>query len=243
MHSCIVYREIKNTYYYIDSDATTKTCNFAPFIYNQTVKCNFGRNYHATMQLLVISPQHCNFENMAELTEKQENFCNEYLIDFNASRAARAAGYSDDTAYAIGSENLRKPEIQARIHQLRAEMGKQFNITRERIAQEYARIAFGDIRKIFKEDGSLLLPFEWDDDTAAAIAGIDTDELFDGVGREREQIGVTKKVKLSDKRAALDSLVKLMGYAAPTRTELTGAGGKDLVPIQFLLPPLPEEQK
>lgn len=165
---------------------------------------------------------------MAELTYKQEMFCNEYLVDFNASRAARASGYSEDTAGAIGHENLKKPEIQARIHQLRADMGKLFNITRERIAQEYARIAFGDIRKIFKEDGSLLLPHEWDDDTAAAIAGIDSDELFEGVGREREQVGVTKKVKLNDKRAALDSLVKLMGYAAPSRTELTGADGKDL---------------
>lgn len=64
MHSCIVYREIKNTYYYIDSDATIKTCNFAPFTYNQTVKCNFGRNYNATMQLLVISPNRSKFETM-----------------------------------------------------------------------------------------------------------------------------------------------------------------------------------
>lgn len=166
-----------------------------------------------------------NFEPMADLTDKQEMFCNEYLVDFNASRAARAAGYSEDTAGAIGHENLKKPEIQARIHQLRQDMGKQFNITRERIAQEYARLAFGDIRKIFKEDGSLLSPHEWDDDTAASIAGLDTDELFEGVGRDREQIGVTKKVKLSDKRAALDSLVRLMGYAAPTRSEITGADG------------------
>lgn len=163
------------------------------------------------------------------LTEKEEAFCQNYLIDFNGAAAARKAGYSEDSARAIAAENLTKPHIRARIEQIRTLMGKTFNITRERIAQEYARIAFGDIRKIFKEDGSLLMPYEWDDDTAAAIAGIDTDELYDGYGKDREQIGVTKKVKLSDKRAALDSLVKLMGYAAPTRTELTGADGKSIV--------------
>lgn len=163
------------------------------------------------------------------LTAKEELFCQQYLIDFNGARAARQAGYSEGSAKEIACENLTKPHIKARITELRAGMAKSFNITAERIAQEYARIAFGDIRKIFKEDGSLLLPFEWDDDTAAAIAGIDTDELFEGVGRDREQVGLTKKVKLSDKRAALDSLVKLLGYAAPTRTELTGADGK---PVQ-----------
>lgn len=169
--------------------------------------------------------------NTKPLTEKEEAFCQNYLIDFNGAAAARKAGYSEDSAREIACQNLAKIHIRERIEQLRAGMGKSFNITRERIAQEYARIAFGDIRKIFKEDGSLLMPHEWDDDTAAAIAGIDTDDLFEGFGREREQVGVTKKVKLSDKRSALDSLVKLMGYAAPTRTEVTGAAGTPLLPI------------
>jgi phage terminase small subunit len=162
------------------------------------------------------------------LTEKEELFCQSYLIDFNGARAAREAGYSSDSAKEIACENLTKPHIRARIQELRTEMGKSFNITRERIAQEYSRMAFGDIRKIFKADGSLLLPHEWDDDTAAIIAGLDTDELFEGAGQDREQIGYTKKVKLNDKRAALDSLVKMMGYAAPTKTELTGADGNEL---------------
>ena len=46
------------------------------------------------------------------MTEKQKIFCDEYLIDLNATRAAIRAGYSKKTAYAIGNENLNKPEIQ-----------------------------------------------------------------------------------------------------------------------------------
>lgn len=45
------------------------------------------------------------------LTAKQQRFVEEYLIDLNATQAAIRAGYSEDTAYKIGSENLRKPQI------------------------------------------------------------------------------------------------------------------------------------
>lgn len=49
------------------------------------------------------------------LTEKQKRFCDEYLIDCNATRAAIRAGYSERTAYSIGAENLGKPELKAYI--------------------------------------------------------------------------------------------------------------------------------
>ena len=48
---------------------------------------------------------------MARLTEKQKRFVDEYLIDLNATAAAKRAGYSTKTAYAIGNENLKKPNI------------------------------------------------------------------------------------------------------------------------------------
>jgi hypothetical protein len=49
------------------------------------------------------------------LSSKQARFVAEYLVDFNATKAAERAGYSKKTAYAIGAENLRKPQIQAAI--------------------------------------------------------------------------------------------------------------------------------
>lgn len=52
------------------------------------------------------------------LTDKQEKFCLEYIVDFNATQAAIRAGYSKKTAYSVGSENLRKPEVQKRIQVL-----------------------------------------------------------------------------------------------------------------------------
>lgn len=45
------------------------------------------------------------------LTPKQKKFIDEYLKDLNATQAAIRAGYSEKTAYSIGQENLKKPEI------------------------------------------------------------------------------------------------------------------------------------
>lgn len=56
-----------------------------------------------------------------KMTKKQKRFCDEYLIDLNATQAAIRAGYSKKTAYSIGDENLKKPEIKKYIDDRMAE--------------------------------------------------------------------------------------------------------------------------
>lgn len=58
---------------------------------------------------------------MAKMTAKQQRFCDEYLIDLNATQAAIRAGYSKKTAYSIGIENLNKPELKKYIEDRMAE--------------------------------------------------------------------------------------------------------------------------
>lgn len=58
---------------------------------------------------------------MAKMTLKQQLFCDEYLIDLNATQAAIRAGYSKKTAGVIGDENLKKPNIKDYIAQRMAE--------------------------------------------------------------------------------------------------------------------------
>lgn len=55
------------------------------------------------------------------MTAKMQRFCDEYLIDLNATQAAIRAGYSEKTARAIGAENLTKPDIQEYIEKRLAE--------------------------------------------------------------------------------------------------------------------------
>ena len=57
-----------------------------------------------------------------KLTDKQEAFCREYIVDYNATQAAIRAGYSRNTANEIGAENLAKPSIQERLTQLKAKV-------------------------------------------------------------------------------------------------------------------------
>lgn len=54
---------------------------------------------------------------IVKLTAKQKRFCDEYLIDCNATQAAIRAGYSERTAYSTGNENLKKPELKTYIEE------------------------------------------------------------------------------------------------------------------------------
>ncbi|APX88656.1 hypothetical protein BV394_02015 [Brevirhabdus pacifica] len=63
------------------------------------------------------------------LTAKQERFVQEYLKDGNATRAAKDAGYSHKTAYSVGAENLRKPQIAAALAKAKAERTERTQVT------------------------------------------------------------------------------------------------------------------
>lgn len=95
------------------------------------------------------------------------------------------------------------------------ELAKKLNITRERVLTEYAKLAFFDIRKILTVDGGLKDTTEWDDDSAAAVSGLESyDEKEPDSGMV---LGTVRKIKVSDKRAALDSICKVMGYNVPDK--------------------------
>lgn len=76
------------------------------------------------------------------LTEKQALFVQEYLVDLNATQAAIRAGYSENTAYSIGNENLKKPEIAEKIRELMAEREERTNITQDKVLDELAEVGF-----------------------------------------------------------------------------------------------------
>lgn len=75
-----------------------------------------------------------------KLTPKQDRFCREYVIDLNATQAAIRAGYSKKTAGAVGFENLKKPEIAARIAAVVNEANKKAEVTSEEILANLAEI-------------------------------------------------------------------------------------------------------
>lgn len=70
---------------------------------------------------------------MAKFTPKQKRFCDEYLIDLNATQAAIRAGYSEKTAAVIATENLRKPNIREYIDARMAEKEEQLIATQDEV--------------------------------------------------------------------------------------------------------------
>lgn len=66
-----------------------------------------------------------------KLTPKQELFVQEYLIDFNATDAARRAGYSEKTATSIGAENLTKPHIKELIDKAKQNRAEKTEVTKD----------------------------------------------------------------------------------------------------------------
>ncbi|MFG1350114.1 terminase small subunit [Xanthobacter autotrophicus] len=142
------------------------------------------------------------------MTPRQRRFVEEYLVDLNATQAAIRAGYSRWTAVKIGSENLIKPDIAREIQRAMDERSARTGITAERVLQELARIAFFDIRKAFNPDGSMKPLDQLDDETAAAIAGLEVAEILNEDG---EHTGSVRKIKLADKLGALTLLARHLG--------------------------------
>lgn len=96
-----------------------------------------------------------HIEEMAKLTDKQEKFCYEYVLHLNATKAAINAGYSEKTAYSIGGENLKKPEIQARIRYMQDNLAETAQLSALRVLKEHEKIAFSDEEKTADRQKSL----------------------------------------------------------------------------------------
>lgn len=113
---------------------------------------------------------------MAKLTLKQQKFCEEYAASGNATQSAIAAGYSPKTAYSIGEENLRKPDIIAEI---------------KRLSQRATKVR---IMKI-EERKERLSKIAWNSfDENAVIRSIEALNKMDGLYIQKHEVQVTRSL-------------------------------------------------
>lgn len=87
---------------------------------------------------------------------------------------------------------------------------------------QFETLANADLRKLFDPNGGLLPVEKWPDDVAQFVSSIEVDELYEGTGKGRQQIGWTKKVKLWDKLKALEQLAKHFEFSGLDKEELAG---------------------
>lgn len=138
-----------------------------------------------------------------KLTDRQERFCLEYVVDLNAKQAAIRAGYSPNGAAVNASKLLTNNNIKKKIDRLQAEIAKRTAITADMVVRELAYIGFADVRECFDKHGNILNPKKLPDSIAKVVAGIDVIEVKKDVK--------AKKLKLWSKVSALDSLAKHLG--------------------------------
>lgn len=171
------------------------------------------------------------------LTDKQKRFCEEYVIDWNGTRAAIAAGYSQKTAYSIANENLKKPELKAYIKEIQKDLSKLTGVTAARNIKELAKIAYSnisDLKQNWEEYKN------WDDLTdeqKAAISEI-THSKTEFEGGEKN----TTKVKMHDKTKAIAMLNKMLGFEEPSEDQNKGFTGTMVLNVGFNQQPLPEDE-
>lgn len=138
------------------------------------------------------------------MNERQRRFAAEYLVDLNAKAAARRAGYRGKNCGQTAVRLLRHKEVAATIAAAEAERGAQRRVTADRVLDEYARIAFADLRAFIDwgprhvklRDNRKLT--EWE---AGAIATVEPPR---GNGK-------SGRLKLYDKQAALEALARHTG--------------------------------
>jgi phage terminase small subunit len=150
---------------------------------------------------------------MTELTPRQRRFCEEYLVDLNASAAARRAGYSFATAYSIGQENLKKPEIATEIQRRIEARSKRTEITADQVVTELGKIAFANMLNYMtiQDDGTAVVDFSMvDRDQGAVMREVTIETYAEGRGEDTQTV---KRIKfaLYDKKGALELLGRHFG--------------------------------
>lgn len=152
----------------------------------------------------------------------------------NATQAAITAGYSEKTARQAGSRLLTHVDVKAAITAKRGAALTAADLTIERSLREVARCSFFDPRKCYDEKGNLKPVHELDDDTAAALAGIEVVEMAGGaeIGGEAgiQHVAMhTKKLRFVDKNAALEKAMKHLGQYAKDNGQVGKAMGRAIV--------------
>lgn len=173
-----------------------------------------------------------------QLTYKQEKFCQEYAIDYNATRAYMVAypnTKNRNTAGVLANKLLRNPKIQSNISEIQKNVARSAGISRLRVVNEFKKIAFSSIAHLHetwltRHDFELLT-----EDQKACIESIDTKILKRTIPDTEIDIEVEHiKIKLYDKQKALDSINKMLGYNEPEKVDNISSDGS-MSPVNVIV--------
>lgn len=155
------------------------------------------------------------------ISAKEHRFCEEYLVDLNATQAAIRAGYTRHTARQQGSRLLSDDDIISTIDEMKAERSEQTGINAAWLLKRLADEAEADVADLYGENGELLpveeWPLVW---RTGLITAIDVEIIRAPDGTE---MGILKKVKVADRARRLELIGKHISVKAfEERVAVTG---------------------
>jgi hypothetical protein len=141
------------------------------------------------------------------LSYKQQKFCEEYLLSFNAYRAALTAGYTDNTARK--GDLLHVPKIQAYLKDAMNRSAARAELTHDMLLRELMKVAFCNMGNYYDDQGDPKRMHELTDDEKAAISYY---QRADVTAADGHISGELFKIKLHNKMAAIDKLCRHTGF-------------------------------
>jgi len=150
------------------------------------------------------------------MLDQHKRFADKYFECLNATQSAIYAGFAEDSAKQEGWRLLQRDDIQEYLNKLRAELDDKTGINQQKVLREIARLAFADIRNYYDGNNNLRPIEDLDDDAAAALASIKSDEIYAG----EVTIGHSKEIKLYNKLDGLEKLARHLGLYEKDNSQL-----------------------
>jgi hypothetical protein len=142
------------------------------------------------------------------LTPKQQAFCDEYLVDRNATAAALRAGYA--RSIALNGYLMTIPKIKQYLKNHSEAAAEKAQVSHDMILRELCKIAFGNMRDYFLPEGGLKPAHELTDDQAAALWSTSITDSGSGGGTQ-----TITKIRMYNKLTALDKIAKHLNFYQP----------------------------
>lgn len=142
------------------------------------------------------------------LSDKDDLFCREFVIDLNATQAYKRVHPKAKvtTCRTESSKLLAKPNIRSRINELIVERSAKTEIEAETVLRELYALATVDPIEIFTDDHRVKSLGDMPKSVRKAIAGIDIVDIYEGIGQDKMKVGEIKKIKFWDKNKSLENL-------------------------------------
>jgi phage terminase small subunit len=156
---------------------------------------------HSLLKIIISIILIMNTNQVDFLTPKQQLFCDEYLVDMNATAAALRAGYSGSTA--LSGALMRLPKIRTFLEQRTQSTAERAQENRELLLGELTKIALGNMGNYFDADGSAKPMYALSEDEKSALwyvkVNVDGSVIY----------------KMHNKLAAIEKIAKLLQLYLP----------------------------